>query len=184
MVAAGHSFGAIAAVEFGRRQLPNGVKCKAVLAYDASYFPFAKEVLSKKFFYSKDSPPLYLLQSSTFPDRVKVLSNGVNTNHQTCINTFVETSLENGALLEQTEFLGYHHEAFSDLMIILPVEIYAMYRSFPHADFGKVYGLSAKLGINFLDKVRLEKPFKVHKVVPGGARDVASIKEETRFEEY
>jgi len=63
----------MAAIEFGRRQ---GVKCKAVLAYDTGYFPFAKEIIDKKFFYTKDSPALYLLQSSTFPERVDALSNG------------------------------------------------------------------------------------------------------------
>ena len=67
------------------------------------------------------------------------------------------------------------------MVIILPLELYATYKSYPQRNFAKVYGLSAKLGINFLDKLQLGS-LKVHKIT--GANDIASIRGDTRFEEY
>ena len=168
VVVAGHSYGGITAVEFGKRELPNGVTTKAVIGYDVSWYAHGDEILDKSYYYSKDSPPIYLISSTTYPKMAVGMSGGKYTKQAEYLSTFSEKSVEEGALLEHVELVGFHHESMCDFVALLPIETHFKYKEIAPLNVGNIYGLTAKLAINFLDKMKL--------VLPKGITTVPEVK--------
>jgi pimeloyl-ACP methyl ester carboxylesterase len=67
---AGHSMGGATALMTGLKDK----RVKAVLALDPWYFPIQDEIATEEAVYSKEDPPVLLIHSSTFHNKVGLLS--------------------------------------------------------------------------------------------------------------